>query len=293
MEQGDSKLVQEQPLKVNSPRVTVVMLTFNRPQLIGRAIQSVIEQTLQDWELIVVQDGNHELTAKILKDWQERDPRIIHIHREKPGNIANACNCALERARGVYIAILDDDDYWASPEKLAKQVEFLNDHPDYVACGGGVTVVDQHGNPQMSYFKPEQDADIKKRALYANPLAHSSAMFRKSVAEKVGMYEESLAGFQDWDLWLKLGMAGKLYNFREIFLCYTLWQGSGSFWQQKHNTRSSIRIVKRHRREYKSGVAALMMSYAYHAYAHLPTPVKATTYSALSRLKKWIFSERG
>jgi glycosyltransferase involved in cell wall biosynthesis len=75
-----------------SPQVTVLMLTCNRPQFLGRAIQSVIDQTLEDWELIVVHDGPNRQTAADMEKWVERDPRIRYFHRDRGGNIANACN---------------------------------------------------------------------------------------------------------------------------------------------------------------------------------------------------------
>ena len=274
-----------------SPRISVLMLTFNRPQFIGRAIQSVFDQTFRDWELIVVQDGNHGLTSDILREWQASDPRIRYFHREAPGNIANACNYGIARARGEYIAILDDDDYWATPEKLEKQRGFLDENPDYAACGGGVTVVDEHGSATLTYLKQQQDADIRRNALFANPMAHSTTMFRKSTADSVGLYEESLAGFQDWDLWLKLGKAGKLYNFPEVFLCYTIWRGGGSFLQLRGNTRSAVQIVRRHMRSYEGSYAALLLAYAYFGYAKLPMAIRQRTFASLSQWKKRIFAE--
>src|SRR3954452_21820308 len=101
------------------PRVSVLMLTYNRPQKIGRAIASVCAQTYQDWELLVVQDGSNAETMQTLREWTARDPRIQHLRRGVIGCIAEASNYGLRQAQGEYIAILDDDDYWSLPEKLA------------------------------------------------------------------------------------------------------------------------------------------------------------------------------
>jgi glycosyltransferase involved in cell wall biosynthesis len=272
------------------PRVSVLMLTCNRPQFLGRAIESVLAQTFQDWELIVVHDGPNERTAAVMETWVERDARIRYFRRQQHGNIANACNYGISHARGEFIAILDDDDYWATHDKLAKQVAFLEDNPDYAGCGAGMTVIDDRGNNLMSYLKPEQDGRIKASALCANPVAHSTSMFRTSLGKAVGLYDESLAGFQDWDLWLRLGLVGKLYNFQEVFTRYTLWSGGGSFQQQRRNAVSALKIVLRHRSKYDGFAGAFSLVLMHFAYAHLPAAVRKSSFSYLSRLKKTIFA---
>ncbi|HEX3746346.1 MAG TPA: glycosyltransferase [Bryobacteraceae bacterium] len=274
------------------PRASVVMLTYNRPQFIGKAIESIQAQQFREWELLVVHDGPNQEIPAIMEEWVKRDPRIRYFHRETPGNIADATNFGLTHARAEYIAILDDDDDWASDDKLSKQVTFLDEHRDYCCCGGGVIVIDATGREQMRYLKPEQDEQIKRQALMANPLAHSTTLYRRASAIQVGGYDVSLAGFQDWDLWLKLGKIGKLYNFPEYFLHYRVWHGSGSFHQSKGNTESAVRITRRHRRDYSGFAIAFPMVLLYHAYAHLPRPVHRFSYSFLSRCKKAFFAHR-
>ncbi len=274
------------------PCVSVIMLTCNRPQFIGRAIRSVYDQRLPDWELIVVQDGSHPQTAAVMAEWRQRDERIRHFHRLQAGNIAEATNFGLRQARGRYIAILDDDDYWATPEKLDWQVRFLDEHPDYVACGGGAIVVDPVGRERMRYLKPETDSAIRRRALYANPIVHSSAMYRREAAERCGGYDESLAGFQDWDFWLRMGRLGKLYNFPRHLVYYQLWEGGGSFQAQRGNTASALRIVRRHRGAYPGYPVALSMALLYYGFARLPAWMRRLAYQPLSRWKKAAFSGR-
>jgi hypothetical protein len=159
-----------------------------------------------------------------------------------------------------------------------------------VGCGGGMTVVDQGDRELMSYLKPQQDSDIKRVALCANPMTHSTTVFRRACGEGIGFYDESLAGFQDWDLWLRLARVGRLYNFPEIFTRYTLWSGGGSFQQGRRNAESALRIVWRHRRAYAGFVGALSLVGLQYAYAWLPGFIRSSSFSFLSRLKKTIFS---
>lgn len=266
------------------------MLTYNRPQLIGRAVASVARQTLGDWELIVVQDGSNEHTIATMGEWTARDNRIVHLRRDRGGNIADATNYGLARARGEYVAILDDDDAWIDPGKLARQVEFLDAHPEYVGCGGGAIVVDGEGGERFRYNKPLTDADIRRRALYANPMIHSTGIVRRQALERIGRYDASLAGFQDWDVWLKLCGLGKLANLAEPLVYYTLWEGGGSFSNQRRNTESALKIVLRHRTKFPGFAGALAMAGAYYLYSFLPIPVRQATYHTLSRLKKQLFT---
>lgn len=274
------------------PRVSVLMLTFNRPEYISRAIESILAQTVQDWELIVVHDGPNEAIAEILASWQAREPRVRYFRRLEKGNIAQATNFGLARARGQYVAILDDDDYWIPRDKLERQLRFLEENPDYAGCGAGVVCIDEQGRETMRYLKPSSHEEIVSRALLANPIAHSTFVYRRALAGQVGGYDESLAGFQDWDLCLKLARLGKLYNFPEYFLAYQIWEGGGSFAAQRRNTESAVRIVRRHGASYRGYPLALGMALAYYTYARTPLWFRKATFSTLSLLKKSLFAGR-
>ena len=275
---------------MSDPRVSILMLTYNRPQLIGRAIASACAQTLPDWELIIVQDGFNPATAELLHEWLDKESRIRYFPRGAIGCIAEASNFGLERARGEYIAILDDDDYWTDPEKLARQVDFLDRNPDYVACGGGYVIVDQEGRKRGQFLKPENDADIRRRALLANPIANSTAMFRRVIAGAPVLYDPQVRGFADWDFWLGLAYQGKLYNFPSYLAHYALWEGSGSFQASRSNARAAVQIVRKHRTQYSGYSLALALSYMNLCYAYLPAPIRRVSYGTLSALKKALAS---
>lgn len=275
-----------------APRVSVIMLTYNRPQYIGRALESILDQDFEEWEALVVHDGPNQQIAEVMEVWRKRDPRIRYVRRERGGNIANATNFGIAQARGEYIAILDDDDYWPAADKLSQQVRFLDENPDYAGCGGGMITVDESGRETTRCYKALSDTDIRRLALVANPMAHSTGMYRRSLIAGCGGYDESLDGFQDWDVWLKLGKLGKLRNFPEYWQAYQIWPGGGSFHQSKANTRSAIRIVLRHRRSYPRFILALILTLLYHGYAHLPQTVRQASFGFLSRLKKTVFAPK-
>jgi glycosyltransferase involved in cell wall biosynthesis len=275
-----------------TPRVSILMLTYNRPQCIGRAIDSICGQTYQDWELIIVQDGSNSETAGLLEHRLATDARIRYFPRGVVGSIAEASNAGLKMARGEYIAILDDDDAWSFPEKLALQVDFLDRHPEYVACGGGYIIVDQDGREQGRYLKRETDSAIRSRALLANPMVNSTCLFRRIADGSPVFYNASVRQFADWDFWLTLGAMGKLYNFPRYLACYALWEGGSSFRHQRENARAAIHIVCKHRRHYTGFGFALLLSSLYFGYAYLPLWLRRATYSSLSSLKKALAGSR-
>ncbi len=272
---------------MHDPRVSIIMATWNRGHAIGRGIQSAREQTFTDWELVIIGDGPPSDTEAIIREWVKKDERIIYKRIEHVGRIAVVSNTGLAMARGEYVAILDDDDWWLDERKLEKQVAFMDSHPDCVACGGWYAVVDTEGTEIARVQKPEDDAAIRRVALAANPIANSSAFFRRSLGAR---YDESLKQFADWDFWLMLGKKGKLYNLPEYFLAYRMWHGGSSFMFQRENARAALRIVRRYRDDYPGYPKAIVLATAYLWYTFLPSWVRRTTNRSLSRLKKFLFS---
>lgn len=262
------------------------MATFNRAALIGGAIQSIVNQTMSEWELIVADDGSTDSTAAVLQKWATADSRVSYIPLAHVGRIAIVSNSALEAARGKYVAILDDDDAWIDPHKLEKQVRYLDQHPECVACAGGYRIVDEKDIHIEDVFKPEFDDAIRHLALRANPIANSTAMFRRSVGE---MYDPNLSQFADWDFWLRMGKHGRLYNFPEIFLAYRIWNSGSSFVNQRANALSAIKVVQRYRNDYPGYWQAILTARAYLLYTYLPASLRRYLNSHLSRLKKRIF----
>ena len=269
-----------------NPVVSIIMATYNRASLISQAIESVIGQSLIGWELIIADDGSTDNTAEVLREWEAKEPRIRYLQLPHAGRIAVVSNAALEAARGKYIAILDDDDRWIDAEKLKKQVAFLDEHPEYVACAGGFRIVNQNDKRIADIYKPESDEAMRKVALLANPIANSTAMFRSSLKEH---YDESLQQFADWDFWMRLGQRGKFYNFHELFLAYKMWQGGSSFVNQRANASCAVKIARRYRKDYPGYGKAICFARAYLTYTFLPISLRRGMNSFLSSLKKRIF----
>jgi glycosyltransferase involved in cell wall biosynthesis len=272
--------------------VSVIMLTMSRPQFLDAAIESVRQQSFTDWELIIVHDGTDPRIAPVVRPWVGRDRRIRYFHRPVPGNIADGMNYGIAQSHGRYIAVLDDDDAWIHPEKLRLQVDRLEQDQHLVAVGGGAVVVDGDGQEKMRYLKPSEPEECSRRALFANPLIHSSVLYRKNAAEAVACYDHDLAEYADWDFCLKLMRFGAVANLPEYFAAYRIWSG-GSSSRHRRTAQSAIIIINRYGRYFRGRKLALLVGSCYLAYAYLPAWLRGRSDQTLSRLKKRVFSASG
>lgn len=277
---------------MKTPLVSVIMATHNRAELVGRAIKSVINQSFNDWEFIIIDDASTDNTLKILSEWQKKEPRIKIITNKvnlwKDKGLGGVLNKAIKGARGKYIARIDDDDYWLDNNKLKKQVEFLEQNPDYVLCGGGVVVEDNSGKEKYRYLKIEKDKDIRKKVLFANPFAHSSTVYLKSAYDKVGGYENQKY-IEDWELWLKLGKIGKFYNFQEYFLRYLSDDRSLSFIHQKAQFKTALSLILKYKNNYPNWIITYLLNLVEYLYAFLPIIIKKPLHLFLTKIKRSVF----
>lgn len=196
------------------PKVSVNILTKNRAELLTKALASIERQSFRDFEVLIINDGSTDGT----KTYLENLKNIQAVHHPKSVGITQGRQEALEKSAGEYVAILDDDDEWIDADKLKKQAEFLDKNPGYVLVGGGIVI-----SQNKTKLQPESDAEIRKTMLFKNNFFTSTVMFRKSSAIQAGGFVKDADDFaEDYDLWLRLGEIGKMYNFRQAFANYRL-----------------------------------------------------------------------
>ncbi|MBI2633872.1 MAG: glycosyltransferase family 2 protein [Parcubacteria group bacterium] len=275
---------------MKEPLVSVVMPTYNRARFLDRAVKSVRTQSFPDWELIIGDDASKDDTPTIARNLAEKDPRIVYIRYETNAGVTRNYNRVMQAARGKYIAIIDDDDPWVGTERLKKQVEFLETHPDYVGVGGGMIVVDQEGKELFRYLKPERDKEIHRSMLFSNPMANSTTVFRKQEGGKVGFYDPDVPRGADRDFWLKMGRLGKLYNFPDYFAYYTIAQNS-LFKNQRQLFSSNLHFLKKYKSDYPFYLPALIFTYGLYTYSFLPERVREILNMPLFYLKRKVFDK--
>lgn len=208
--------------KLNAPLVSILMLTYNRAHFLSEAIECVTGQTYENWELTVIDDGSTDNTKELMIGFS--DPRIHYIRHESNAGLFVRRAESLSYVKGVYTAILDSDDYWTSPTKLAEQVAFLESNPEYVLVGTMTTLVDDKGALIGEYRTATTDAEIRAKILTRNQFTHSSLLIRTSALLKTLGYQATLA--EDLELVLALGTHGKLANLPQLYTAHRVHTGS-------------------------------------------------------------------
>ncbi len=190
------------------PKVSVVILTFNRSVLLKRALKSVLDQTFQDFEIIVVDDCSSDDTEKTAKSFS--DSRIRYIRHEENKGEGVGRNDGIRNARGEYIAFLDDDDEWF-PEKLRLQVEYLDRLPVEVgAVHCGRVDMDARSGEVLGPIEPAAFNENEKRGniywhlLQTNFITLSSIILRNKCFELVGEFDENIPSGLDHDMWIRV-----------------------------------------------------------------------------------------
>lgn len=243
------------------PEVSVIISTYNGGKYISRAIESIISQTFSDWELIILNDGSKDNTKEIVKNYADKDSRIIYIENEKNLGIYKSANKGLKLAKGEYIARIDDDDEWIDKYKLEKQVEFLDKNKDYILVGTRAVCVDEEGNCIRKYKSPVTDKAIRKDILARNPFFHSSVLFKKDVVLKLGGYSEKNKITEDYDLWLRIGQLGKFYVLPIFATKYTIRVNNITSTNLIYSYKRSIELCRKHRKNYDNYLYSLARGY--------------------------------
>lgn len=201
------------------------MAVFNGARFTPAAIDSVLAQTFTDFELVIVDDGSTDSTPAMLDDYARRDPRVRVIHQANAG-VSKAGNRGVEAARAPLIARMDSDDLCA-PDRLAKQVAFMDAHPDVVLLGGWYRLVDADGELLTLQGPPSDDESLQMQCLRGTtPICHPLCMFRREAFFKAGGYDETFPCALDIDLYLRLGEVGQMAALPDVLLDYRQHAGS-------------------------------------------------------------------
>ncbi len=202
------------------PDISVVMPVYNAERYVAEAIESILNQTFNNFEFIIIDDGSTDNSLKILKDYAHRDKRIRLVSRENKGLI-KTLNEGVALAITPLIARMDADDISYS-ERFAKQIAFFKSHPDCGVVGSKVRFIDDNGDPIISFPVKTNHQDIDGDHLlgYGGAITHPVAMFKKALFHSVKGYDEQFPHAEDLELWLRMAEVSQLANLPDILLDY-------------------------------------------------------------------------
>jgi len=233
------------PENKNTPKVTVVMSVYNGQAHIHEAIGSILDQTLTEWEFLIVDDGSTDDTATILKRYSSNDSRFKILKNTNNIGLTKSLNRGIKLARGKYIARQDADDK-SLPERLEKQVQFLEANADYFLIGTDYEIIDEHskiiGKPEIPV--PINNHEIKAAINKYNTFVHSFVMFRNDVSRIGYFYDTSYKYSQDYELWTRILKHHNAYNLPEMLGLIRTWPGMISEKKMKTQRRYTLRVKK-------------------------------------------------
>lgn len=199
------------------PTISVLLPVYNAQNTLREAIDSILNQSFNDFELIVLNDGSTDDSEAIIKSYS--DPRIRYLAHPNCG-LAATLNKGLQIAKAEIIARQDNDDC-SKPTRFEKQLRYLQDHQACVLLGTAAEIIDEKGTSTgRIHAHPSDNCALQFQLLFDNPFVHSSVMFRKSLVIELGGYSTANTVFEDYDLWSKLAAKGELANLPDVLLSY-------------------------------------------------------------------------
>ena len=219
---------------VMAPLVSILMPVFKTAPYLREAMDSMLCQTFQDFELIVLDDCSPDNAEEILDAYD--DPRIVRYKGEKNVGLSNVLNVGIGMARGKYIARMDSDDI-SLPQRLQVQVEYLETHPDIDLVSVGMRLF---GAKEATWIRELNPEKVKIEAMFHSPVLHASSVWRKDAFENQGLrFRQEMVPAEDYDLWVRAMLRGlKLVNLPEVLYEYRIHDAQATLQTDKTAAKS-------------------------------------------------------
>ncbi|MEL6335667.1 MAG: glycosyltransferase [Pseudomonadota bacterium] len=229
---------------IAAPRVSVVMTVFNAAPFLDEAIESVLSQTVTDFEFLIHDDGSSDESRAIAERWAARDPRIAVSSGPNRGISASA-NALLARAQAPLIARFDADDV-CLPERFERQIARFEEEEDLVLLGTGWITMDEAGRRIAPLRAPTGHDSLDARLIAGiTPVHQPTCMFRRAALERTGPYDEDLTVSEDLDLFMRLAEVGRIDNIEEPLVLYRVHDRSISARKTHLHVESVRRVCER------------------------------------------------
>ena len=226
--------------RAERPPLTVFTPFFKtNPHYFDETIVSVLSQSFDDFEYLMINDGPVEDALRIEQKFRDRRLRIITP--PAPLGLSGSRNAGLHEARGDFIAFIDSDDF-CEPDRLKKQIAFLRANPDHVLVGSALRFIDEKSHTIGGRVYPKNDPEIKARIVAMNCIAQPSVMARRQALIDAGGYTPDFPAAEDYALWLRLARFGKFHNLEEPLVAYRIHLQSGKHRLLRRALRDSTKL---------------------------------------------------
>lgn len=218
---------------MKKPLVSVVIPVYNGYQYIKDTVKSVQNNSYKNLEIILVNDGSKDKSKEICLKLKKKYKNIRFFSFKKNRGLSNVLNYAVKKAKGKYIARINQDDLMTQT-RLSSQVYFLENNSEHVLVGGNLELINEHGKTidVMSY--PQTDQEIRNNWLYLNAFADPAVMYRKTIVLKAGKYNQDFYPADDYQLWFRMGQFGKIANLNIVVTKFRV-----------HNKAATVRLHKK------------------------------------------------
>lgn len=198
------------------PRISVIMPVFNGEKYLREAIDSIIQQSFIDWELIIINDGSNDNSENIIKSYT--DTRICYYKNENNIGLIATLNKGIDRCKGKYIARMDADDI-SEKDRFNTQFTFLEKNKEYAMCGSYAKVIDEKNNETGKILNLQKDCFLRINLLFSVPFIHPSVMIRSDVL-KQNYFDSEYKYAEDYELWCRIANNYKIANISDYLLRY-------------------------------------------------------------------------
>lgn len=222
---------------MTNPKISVIMAVFNGEKYLRESIESILNQTYHNFEFIIINDGSTDKSVEIINSYE--DSRIRLIHNSENLKLARSLNKGIDLSKGEYIARMDADDV-ALPQRLERQVSFMDTNPNVGICGSWI---ETFGNTKKEIWKyPLKSEEILVSLIFESVIAHPSVIIRKQVLND-NKTKYNITIVEDYDLWIRLSKYTKLANIGEVLLYYRIHSQSigQKYHDEQYDTATSLK----------------------------------------------------
>lgn len=221
-------------MKKNKPLISVVMPVYNADRFIYKAIESILNQTLKDFEFIIINDASTDKSLQIIYKFKKKDKRIRLINNKKNLQMSRSLNIGISQAKSELIARMDQDDI-ALLNRFNIQYAFLKSHPNIAIVGNDILTIDEYDKVVGKRTYPTTSKGLKSIMFRYSPFAHPTVMFRKKIFEEIGGFNPQMVPCEDTDFWFRLGRKYEFANIPSFLLKYRVSITSSSH----HNVKNT------------------------------------------------------